>query len=122
MVNQMPFSCVLVDDNTDFLVSAAQLLESQGAEVIGVASTSAEALRLAETLRPDVALVDIELDKEDGIELAQELAARTPSTQVVLISSYERDDLSDLIVDSPAVGFLPKPVLSASAIDSLLRR
>jgi DNA-binding NarL/FixJ family response regulator len=122
MVNSMPFRCVLVDDNKDFLASAAQLLESQGVDVIGIASTSAEALRLAETLRPDVALVDIELDNEDGIELAQELAARTPSTQVVLISSYERDDLSDLIVDSPAVGFLPKPVLSASAIGLLIRR
>jgi DNA-binding NarL/FixJ family response regulator len=120
MVNAMPFRCVLVDDNNDFLASAAQLLESQGVDVIGVATTSADALRLAETLGPDVALVDIELDEEDGIELAQELAARTPSIQVVLISSYEREDLSDLIAGSPAVGFLPKPVLSASAIDSLL--
>ena len=116
----MPFRCVLVDDNNDFLASAAQLLESQGVDVLAVATTSAEALRLTEALRPDVALVDIELDDEDGIELAEELAARMPSTQVVLISAYERDDLSDLIADSPAVGFLPKPVLSATAIGSLL--
>jgi DNA-binding NarL/FixJ family response regulator len=118
----MPFRCVLVDDNNDFLASAAQLLESQGVDVVGVASTSADALRLTDTLKPDVALVDIELDNEDGIELAEELAARAPSTQVVLISSYERDDLSDLIANSPAVGFLSKRVLSASAIDSLLKR
>ena len=116
----MPLRCVLVDDNPEFLASAAQLLESQGIDIVGVASTAADALRLVETLRPDVALVDIELDTEDGIELAQELASKAPSTQVVLISSYERDDLSELISDSPAVGFLPKPVLSASAIQLLL--
>jgi two-component system, NarL family, nitrate/nitrite response regulator NarL len=118
----MPLRCVLVDDNQEFLAAAAQLLESQGVEVVGLASTSADALRLVETLRPDIALVDIELDVEDGIELAEELASTTPSTQVVLISSYERDDLSELIADSPAVGFVPKPMLSASALDSLLRR
>jgi DNA-binding NarL/FixJ family response regulator len=118
----MSFRCVLVDDNSEFLASAAQLLESQGVDIVGVASTPAEALSLTKKLKPDVALVDIELDNEDGIELAEELAVKAPSTKVVLISSYERDDLSDLIADSPAVGFLPKPVLSASAIDSLLRR
>jgi DNA-binding NarL/FixJ family response regulator len=118
----MAFRCVIVDDNNDFLASAAQLLESQGVDVVGLASTRADALRLVKTLRPDVALVDIELGKEDGIVLAEELAARTPSTQVVLISSYERDDLSDLISGSSAIGFLPKPVLSASGIDSLLTR
>ena len=118
----MPLRCMLVDDNNEFLASAAQLLDSQGVDVVGTASTTAEGVRLAETLRPDVALVDIELDNEDGFALAEELTARIPSTQVVLISSYERDDLSDLIADSPAVGFLPKRLLSASAIDSLLGR
>lgn len=118
----MPFRCVLVDDNEEFLASAARLLESQGVEVIGLASTTDDALRLAETLKPEVALVDIELDHEDGIELARVLAKRAPSTDVVLISAHERDDLSDLISDSPAVGFLPKPVLSASAIERLRAR
>lgn len=118
----MRLRCILVDDSREFLASAARLLESQGVEVVGLASSSGDALRLAETLRPDVALVDIELVVEDGIELAGELASRVPSVQVVLISSYERDDLGDLLAASPAIGFVPKRSLSASAIDSLLRR
>jgi DNA-binding NarL/FixJ family response regulator len=116
----MALRCVLVDDNAEFLASAAQLLASQGVEVVGIASTTAETLRLADTLRPDVALVDIELDAEDGIQLAAELAARAPSVRVILISSYQCDDLTDLITDSPAVGFVPKPLLSAAAIAALL--
>lgn len=118
----MTLRLVLVDDSEDFLASAAQLLSSQGAEVVGVATTSADALRLTEALRPDVALVDVELAAEDGIELAAEIASMAPSTKVVLTSSYQRDDLSDLVAESPAVGFVPKLMLSARVIDSLSRR
>jgi DNA-binding NarL/FixJ family response regulator len=91
------------------------------------ASTGHQALRLAAALEPEVALVDIELAGEDGIALTEELDARAPSTRIVLISTYERDDLADLILDSPAVGFLPKApstpprsqVCSAHAPESL---
>ncbi len=116
----MPLRCLLVDDSNEFLTSAAQLLGSQGLEMVGCASSADEALRLAETLEPHVALVDIELGDEDGIELTRELQARAPSTRVVLISAYERDELTDLISDSSAVGFLPKSALGAPAIVAML--
>jgi DNA-binding NarL/FixJ family response regulator len=112
--------CLIVDDNKDFLTSATKLLGSQGVEIVGSASSNAEALRLARTLEPDLALVDIELGDEDGIELSQELAVRAPSTRVVLISAYDRDDLVDLLSNSPAIGFLPKHALGAPAIERLL--
>src|SRR3954452_19837424 len=51
--------CLIVDDNAPFLEAAASLLEREGIEVVGVASTGDEALRHAQELRPDVALVDI---------------------------------------------------------------
>ena len=98
-----------------------------GVEIAGRASTGHQALRLAAALEPEVALVDIELAGEDGIALKEELDARSPSTCIVLISTYERDDLADLILGSPAVGFLPKApsapprsqVCSAHAPESL---
>jgi DNA-binding NarL/FixJ family response regulator len=112
--------CLIVDDSEEFLVSAARLLESQGIEIVGSATSGGEALELAAALEPDLALVDIELADEDGIALGNELEARTPSTRVVLISAYERDDLSDLIADSRVAGFLPKSDLGATAIAGLL--
>lgn len=112
--------CLLVDDSEEFLASAARLLESQGIEIVGHAKTGEEALALAAALEPDVALVDIELAEEDGIAVAEALEARTPSTRVVLISAYERDDLSELISGSRAVGFIPKSALGADAIFGLL--
>jgi DNA-binding NarL/FixJ family response regulator len=110
--------CLIVDDNEEFLVSASRLLESQGLEIVGHAASGAEAIRLARTLYPDVTLVDVQLGDEDGLELTRRLSAGL--TRVVLISTHSRDDLADLIADTPAVGFLPKTALSAFAIAELV--
>jgi CheY-like chemotaxis protein len=112
--------CLIVDDNEDFLVSASGLLSSQGLGIIGRASSGAEALRLAESFDPDVALVDVQLGEEDGLALTRLLAASPYSIRVILISTHTRDELAELIADSPAVGFLPKTALSAAAIAQLL--
>jgi DNA-binding NarL/FixJ family response regulator len=109
--------CLIVDDNRLFLDSARRLLERQGLSIVGVASTSADALREAETLKPDLVLVDVSLGEEDGFELAQCLPREAA---VILISSGSEGELADLVVRSPAVGFLAKSELSADAIRALL--
>ena len=55
------FRCLIVDDNPGFLDAARGLLQREGVAVVGTASTSAEAAQRVEQLRPDVALVDIDL-------------------------------------------------------------
>ena len=112
--------CLIVDDSDEFVASASRLLGSQGLDVVGSASSGDRALELAGSLAPDVALVDIELGEEDGIELSHALAEHAPETQVVLISSYDQADLGDLIARSPAAGFLPKTDLGADEIMKLL--
>jgi len=112
--------CLLVDDSEEFLAAASRLLEAQGLAIVGTASSGVDAVRVAEAAHPDVALVDVQLGEEDGLEVARRLIARTPSTRVVLISTHSQDDLVELIADSPAVGFLPKPALGAVAIAALL--
>jgi DNA-binding NarL/FixJ family response regulator len=111
---------IIVDDSEEFLASASRLLGSQGMDVVACTSSGQHALSLADTLGPDVLLVDIELGGEDGIELTHELASRAPGTRVVLISSYGQDDLGDLIANSPAAGFLPKTDLGMAAIARVL--
>jgi two-component system, NarL family, nitrate/nitrite response regulator NarL len=113
--------CLLVDDNHSFLASASRLLESQGVEVVGRASSGEEAWTLARTLGPDVVLLDVQLGEEDGLDVARQLAADHPVLPVVLISTHGADELAELIARSPAVGFIAKSALSASAIGELLR-
>jgi two-component system, NarL family, nitrate/nitrite response regulator NarL len=69
----MAFRCLIVDDSSAFLEVARTLLEKQGVTVQGVASNGAEAIRQVQQLRPDLALVDINLGGESGLELARQL-------------------------------------------------
>jgi two-component system, NarL family, nitrate/nitrite response regulator NarL len=107
--------CLIVDDNLQFLEAARVLLEREGMTVVGTATTSAEALRLAEEMRPEVVLVDVRLGEESGVELSR----RLPGT-VILISTQTEAAYTEELARSTAVGFIPKDQLSAGAIRLLL--
>jgi two-component system, NarL family, nitrate/nitrite response regulator NarL len=114
--------CLIVDDNADFLAAACALLSRRGISVVGLASSAAEAVQQAGKLRPDVALVDIDLGGESGFDVAR-LLSDTPgieSLPVVLISTYAEKDFVDLIAASPAIGFVSKSDLSGKAIMDVL--
>jgi CheY-like chemotaxis protein len=119
-----PLRCLLVDDNDAFLEAARVLLEREGVSVVGVASSTAEALRQAYALRPDVILIDIGLGDESGLDLARLLARddQGGGSQMILISARAEIDYTELIAESPAAGFLPKPELSARGISRILGR
>jgi two-component system nitrate/nitrite response regulator NarL len=111
-------SCVIVDDNPSFLKVAGALLELDGIEVVGTASSAAEALARVAQLRPDVALVDIDLGADNGLDLTHDLASA--DTVSILMSADAGGDLTTLIGATPALGFIPKADLSARAIHDLL--
>jgi CheY-like chemotaxis protein len=112
--------CLIVDDNPGYLSEACSLLQRQGMSVVGVASTGADALAIAASNCPDVALVDVDLGVESGLDVARALATCGEPMSVILISAYAEKDLRELLDGSPAVGFLPKSVVSRTAIDDLL--
>lgn len=117
----MALRCLIVDDNRVFLDSARRLLQRQGLTIVGVASTSAGALREAEALRPDLVLVDVSLGEDDGFELARRLVTDCGhGATVILISTRSEGDLADSVERTPAAGFLAKSELSADAIRALL--
>ena len=116
-----PLRCLIVDDSASFLEAARTLLEREGLTIVGVASNGAEALREAESLRPDVILMDISLGDESGLERLHE-DKQTGGARVVLISTHSLSDFGDLIGESPAAGFIPKAELSAQAIRAILER
>jgi DNA-binding NarL/FixJ family response regulator len=115
------FRVLIVDDNRQFLEAARGLLQREGLRVVGVAATSAEAVQRAAELKPEVVLVDIRLGGESGFDLARRLTDHDQGgPTVILISTHSEADFADLIADSPATGFLPKPDLSADAIRRIL--
>jgi two-component system, NarL family, nitrate/nitrite response regulator NarL len=119
----MALRVLIVDDSTHFLRAARTLLEREGVHVVAEASTGAEAIEHACSLRPDVTLIDVDLGDENGFDLARRLASEATGAiagRLVLISAYPETDLRELIDASPVVGFLPKSQLSGHAIRQLL--
>jgi DNA-binding NarL/FixJ family response regulator len=113
----VPLRCLIVDDNASFRNAAGKLLERQGVTVVGLASNAAEALRVARQLRPDVVL-----GCESGLDVARELVGRGgEGPAVILISTHAEADFADLILQTPAAGFVAKSELSAEAIERLIR-
>jgi CheY-like chemotaxis protein len=124
MLNLMELRCLIVDDSPRFLDAARGLLEREGVNVVGVASSSAEALARVTELRPDVTLVDIDLGGQSGFDVVRRLN-REPELAplyAILISTHSEEDYADLIAASPALGFLSKTTLSGCAIRNLLGR
>ena len=118
----MPLRCLIVDDSPLFGKEARSLLEHEGVSVVGVAASGDEAVRLAEALRPDLALVDISLGEESGFDVARRLVASSNGEPpaVIFVSTYDQQEFSGRIEASPALGFIAKTTLSAERIRQLL--
>ena len=86
----MPIRCLIVDDNASFRHEMGGLLEEQGLEVVGGAASAAEALQQIAELRPDVALIDIDLGRDSGLALANLLQ------QVEILKWIEQPGLNDV--------------------------
>lgn len=114
--------CLIVDDSPRFGEEARSLLEHEGLSVVGIAASGDEAVRLAEELDPDLALVDISLGEESGFDVALRLVdgSNAQAPAVILISTYDEGEFSSRIEASPARGFIAKTRLSAERIRELL--
>src|SRR4051812_50082465 len=107
----MPLRCVIVDDNLGFLHAARLLLEQEGLQVVGVATSGDEALHAVAELRPDVTLLDIDLGGGSGFAVARRLWGHggTGPGEPVLISTHSEEDLGGPIRGGPASGVPGEP-------------
>jgi DNA-binding NarL/FixJ family response regulator len=113
--------CVIIDDSAPFLDAATGLLQREGLEVSGTASSGAQGVRQVDELRPDVVLVDVMLGNESGFDVARLVHGRHgDAPAVILISTHAEVDLADLIDATPAAGFLQKSQLSAAAVERIV--
>jgi DNA-binding NarL/FixJ family response regulator len=115
--------CLIVDDSAAFCAAAQRVLEAAGMTVVGTASTLDTAVQTAESTRPDLVLVDIDLGGESGFDVVAALtddARPGPRPAVIMVSTHDEDDFADMVEASSAVGFLPKFDLSVESIIRIL--
>ena len=105
----MDIRIVVVEDHVLVREGTTELLEREpGCTVAGQAGSAEEALQLIRDLRPDVALVDVELPGMNGIALARAVAEQAPDTRVIILSAY--DDYAYVIgaLEAGVSGYLLK--------------
>lgn len=105
----MDIRIVVVEDHALVREGTTELLEREpGCTVAGQAGSAEEALQLIRDLRPDVALVDVELPGMNGIALARLVAEQAPDTRVIILSAY--DDYAYVIgaLEAGVSGYLLK--------------
>ena len=111
---------VIIDDSTDFLVSAAGMLNEEGFLVVGCVADPLLAIAEVRRLRPSLVLVDIQLPVSNGFELAAEFARMEPRPVVVLTSSREADAYGETLRNAPVRGFIAKRELTGDALASMV--
>lgn len=113
-----PTRVVIADDHTLFREGTRQLLERDGSiEVCGEAADGAAAAALVDELRPDVAILDIEMPGLDGVEATRRIKRDHPQIGVLVLTVHDEDPFVFAILDAGAAGYLLKDVRS----DELLR-
>ena len=116
----MAIDLLLVDDDVSFRSAAKELLGAAGFAVAGEAGTGFDALREAQTVRPSVVLLDVQLPDIDGFEVLRRLRQAPTSPRVVLISTREANDYGRRLEESGADGFITKAHLSGASLRAIL--
>ena len=119
-IQDMAGHILIVDDDVIFRTLAAELLASQGFDVLDEAADGQQALVLMAGRCPDAILLDISLPGSDGFTLAPALAAVCPDAKIVLISAGIDDVPAEVLETCGANAFLPKQELAIADLGALL--
>jgi DNA-binding NarL/FixJ family response regulator len=118
---QPDIAVVIADDHPVVRGGLRALIASlPGFAVVGEATTGLEAVRVAQTLRPDVVIMDIRMPELDGTEATRRIAAVAPGVAVLVLTMHDDDDTVFAAMQAGARGYLLKGAEQAE-IDRALR-
>lgn len=114
---------VIVDDHQIVRDGLCLILHIEGKdmEMVGNASNGATALRLIEKVQPDVVLMDLRMPGMDGLEAITQIHARWPNIAVVILTTYNEDELMLRGLRAGACGYLLKDVNRETLLHSIRR-
>jgi DNA-binding NarL/FixJ family response regulator len=111
---------VLADDHSVVRAGLEQLVATfEGVELVGSAGDGAAVVELCIDLRPDVALMDLEMPKLDGIEATERIIAEAPETKVVVLTSFSDRERILRALDAGAAGYILKDAAPDEILDAV---
>ena len=99
---------LIAEDETIIRLDLRELLERAGFEVCGEAKDGEEAIELARSEEPDLAVLDVKMPKLDGIEAARRILEERP-IPIVMLTAYGQEELVSRAVEAGVFGYLVKP-------------
>src|SRR5207245_8291035 len=106
--DRRPMRILIAEDETIIRLDLRALLEKAGLEVCAEARDGAEAVELARSERPDLAIMDVKMPRLDGIEAARRILDERP-IPIVMLTAYGQDELVSRAVEAGVFGYLVKP-------------
>lgn len=116
-------SVVLIDDNQTYLDIVRRFLEDYSAQrlrVAGVAVNGLEGLRIIDEVKPDVALVDLDMPGISGLTVISEIRKRHPQIRIIVVTLHPESSYRSVSMESGAHDFISKSEIHAKLIDSIL--
>ena len=99
---------LIAEDETIIRLDLRALLEGAGFEVCAEAKDGLEAVELARSEEPDLAVLDVKMPRLDGIEAARRILDERP-IPIVMLTAYGQDELVSRAVEAGVFGYLVKP-------------
>ena len=111
---------VLVDDHAVVRPGLRFLLEQQSdIEVVGEGKDGAQGVGIVTSLLPDVVLLDLLMPKMDGLTAVREMKRTTPSTQIIILTSFYEDDQVFGAIKAGAISYLLKDASPEELVEAV---
>lgn len=115
-----PIRLLIADDQPLIRRGLAMMLGAEaGIEVIGQAADGVEAIDGALAHRPDVIIMDLQMPRASGVVATREITARLPATRVVVLTTFDHDDLVFEAIRAGAHAYLLKDATEAEVLDTV---
>lgn len=112
---------LIADDHAVVREGTRRILEQeQNLEVVAEAGDGEEAVRLATSFKPDVAIIDIAMPRLDGIEATRQIKALCPATTVLILTAYDDEQFIFSLLEAGAAGYLLKSIRGRELVDAIL--
>ncbi|HEU5179957.1 MAG TPA: response regulator transcription factor [Candidatus Polarisedimenticolia bacterium] len=115
----MSLRILLADDHVMVRQGLKALLEREKFEIAGEASDGREAVRLAESLRPDLILLDLAMPLLNGMDATREILKSNPSAKVILLTMHSEDSYVLEALRAGAVGYVVKTRASGELLQAI---
>ena len=115
----MPGRILVAEDETLIRLDLRQLLERAGFEICAEARDGEEAVELARSEQPDLALLDVKMPRLDGIEAARRILDERP-IPIVMVTAYGEEDLVARAVEAGVFGYLVKPFRETDLLPAIV--